>query len=225
MFDGGTPGGTSDAAGGTPSLLQDGFCLLDVQGDLTLEGGGGVEFHARADEAVQFDGNRLVVEIAVEIEKMELENDFGRAVLPDGRSVADVGDAVDGLPVGEASTGRVDAVWRNQKFRDGEIGRVAGKKRRADVIAVGDVADNGERPSQQAVGEFQVTVLYGFANAGAADGHAVENDAWDDVDFDAVRRAAFAQRIAVASVIVSKAEVFTDAERLDGNLRREKVLV
>ena len=75
------------------------------------------------------------------------------------------------------------------------------------------------------MGEFQITVLYGFANAGAADGHAVENDAWDNVDFDAVRCAAFAQRIAVACVIVSKAEVFADAERLDGNLRREKVFV
>ena len=85
-----------------------------------LEGGGGVEFHARADEAVQLDGNRLVVEIAVEIEKMELENDFRGAVLPDGGGVADIGDAVEGLPVGEAPAGCIDAVWRNQKLRDGE---------------------------------------------------------------------------------------------------------
>ena len=53
---------------------------------------------------------------------MQFENDFWWAVMTDGRGVADIGDAVEGLPVGEASTGRIDTVWRNQMLRDGKIG-------------------------------------------------------------------------------------------------------
>ena len=117
-----------------------------------LEGGGRVEFYARTDEAVQFDGNRLVVEVAVEIKKMELEKNFRRAVLTDGRRVADVGDAVDGMCRRKPSTCRIDAIGRNQMFCDGEVGGGAGKDRRADVMAMGDIAVNGERTPKQAAG-------------------------------------------------------------------------
>ena len=71
-------------------------------------------------------------------------------------------------------------------LRDGEVGGRAGKNRRADVMSMGDVADDGERPSKKTVGEFQVAVQNGFANARTADWLAIHHDTGDDGDIDSM---------------------------------------
>lgn len=154
-----------------------------------LQGGGGVEFQARTDEAVEFDRNRTIVEVAVEIEEMEFKNDFRRAVLADRRGVADVGNAVEDFRGAESATGRIDTIWGDEVVFDGQVGGRAGENGGADVVAVNDIALDGKRSAKKTLCKFQVAVLDGLADAGATDRLAVDHDIGHDADSDAVRLA------------------------------------
>ena len=91
------------------------------------------------------------------------------------------------------------------------------------MVSMRYVAVDGKRTAKKAVGELQITVLYSVTDTCATDYLPVQQDAGDNGDIDSVWFAEFAEHESVPVVGVSKAPVFADAERIDGNMRRKEV--
>ena len=126
-----------------PRVSESGFCVLDVAGDLSAEFVEGGEFLFVAELFDQGEFEFLIVEVALEIEEVGFDVEFGVRVV-EGRTITYIYDSAYGGVLGEwwrighdSSMSRINTFGRQNQAGGVEVG-----SREAELLAKVIAFDN-----------------------------------------------------------------------------------
>lgn len=184
----------------------------EVADDLLLEGFEVGEFHLIPEFCDEGDFKFSTIEITGEIEQMHLGVELGSGFGAGGTKAEVEGGGV-GVRVDAGENGVNPVGWQGESTGV-EIG--GGKtEATADLIAGDDGAGEGVGAAEHLAGGVQVAGADGGADAGAADGLAVEGDGGEVVDGEVEFGTELAEQFDIAGAAVSEGEVGADADAVD----------
>lgn len=195
---------------GGKSEAQLGF--EDVQGDLIAKVGEGRELHFVTKFIHEGQFEFLAVEIGLEINQVGLDAELRGRVL-ESRTVTDVEDGAMDFAA------RLGMNCINTGRGEGEAGdiKVGGRETElaAKAIALKDGAGERIGATQHLAGGIEIAATNGFADAGAADGFAIEGDGGEGVNSEFQFPAELLEQLDVAAAFMAEDEIGADAEALD----------
>ena len=152
---------------------------------------------------VQFDLDRLTIEIFVKIEKMGLEQFFRRI---ETRPDAKIGRTFQNPSVGQSALHRIYSVFRAQIMADVDIGGGIAEQP-AIFVAVDDFTLDRKGPGEQPIGFLALSFLQRLADAARRDDVVAVPDGDDRFAFQSVGQAKSAQQIDIALRALAEGEV------------------
>jgi hypothetical protein len=185
-------------------------CLCNVRSDLGFERIGIGKRHFFAQEGEVGDFEVLAVKVAVEIEEMDFEG--VEAIGGEGGAPAEVEDGLmEGVVFADLNAGGVDAAGGKELLNVGEVGGGKAEEPSA-LVARDDGSGDGVGAAKEPGGIGEEPLQDRGANAGAADGLAIEFDGRDDFDGDVVGAGKFGETGGVAFAVAAKGPIPADGD-------------
>src|SRR5882724_8506986 len=211
-MDRGQGAGRNQNKGNVQSNSEARFGVGDVAGDLFFEGveGGELLFVAQFIHEVDFDF--LAVKVGIEIEEVSFDAKLWIGGI-DGGAAADVDDGAVRVALA-LNAGEVNPIGRQDEAGDVEIG--GGKSEfAAELITFYDGTRQRIGTSQHLAGGIEVAGADGFADAGAADGLAIEGNRRHSMHGEVEFFTKGFQEADIATPFVAEGEVASHAKALE----------